>query len=56
MHGIVADNGAFQSGSLASGAQYSFTFATAGAFTYHDLSNTRSVGTVNVTASSPSPY
>src|SRR5215467_3650033 len=42
MHGVVADNGAFQSGSLAGGAQFSFTFATAGAFTYHDLSNARS--------------
>ena len=56
MHGVVADNGAFQSGSLANGAQYSFTFPAAGAFTYHDLSNAGAIGTVNVTASSSSPY
>src|SRR5215471_5998070 len=48
MHGVVADDGAFRSGALASGAQYSYTFPTAGTFMYHDLSNANMVGTVNV--------
>jgi len=51
MHGVVADNGAFRSGALAMGAQYSYTFSTAGTFTYHDLSNAGMVGTVNVSSS-----
>jgi plastocyanin len=57
MHGVVADNGAFRSGPIANGAQYTYAFSTAGTFTYHDLSNANMVGTVNVSGSSaPSPY
>jgi hypothetical protein len=57
MHGVVADNGAFRSGPIAAGAQYSYEFPTAGTFTYHDLSNANIVGTVTVSgSSSPSPY
>src|SRR5262245_54470442 len=57
MHGVVADNGAFRSDALATGKQYSYTFPTAGTFSYHDSSNASMVGTVNVSgASSPSPY
>ena len=56
-HGIVADNGAFNSGPIAAGARFSYTFPTAGTFTYHDSSNAGMVGTVTVSGSSmPSPY
>lgn len=34
-HTATEDAGAFDSGSLATGAKYSKTFATAGTFTYH---------------------
>ena len=57
MHAVVADNGAFRSGALAAGGQYSYAFPTAGTFTYHDSSNAGMAGTVNVSgSSSPSPY
>ena len=57
-HVIVADNGAFRSGTIVSGGQYSYAFPSAGAFTYHDASNPNMAGTVNVSgsSSSPSPY
>jgi plastocyanin len=56
-HAIAADNGAFSSGTIAPGGQYSYAFASAGTFTYHDSSNPNMVGTVNVSgSSSPSPY
>jgi plastocyanin len=56
-HEIVADNGAFRSGPIAPGGQYSYTFPSAGTFTYHDASNPSMSGTVNVTGSSTgSPY
>jgi plastocyanin len=34
-HTVTSDTGAFESGSLAPGASYSFTFKNAGAFPYH---------------------
>ena len=56
-HSIVADNGAFASGTIASGGQYSYAFPAAGTVTYHDGSDPHMVGTVNVSgASAPSPY
>jgi plastocyanin len=57
-HLVVSDNGAFNSGTIAAGGQYSYAFPTAGTFTYHDSSNPKMVGTVNVSGSStsPSPY
>lgn len=55
-HSVVADSGAFSSGALAAGTQYSYMFPSAGTFTYHDGSNSSMVGTVTVSGSSPSPY
>jgi plastocyanin len=56
-HSVVADNGAFNSGPLAAGAQFSYPFPSAGTFTYHDGANPNMVGTVTVSgSSSPSPY
>jgi plastocyanin len=56
-HSIVADGGAFGSGALGSGAQYSYMFPSSGTFTYHDGANPSMVGTVTVSgSSSPSPY
>jgi plastocyanin len=58
-HSVVSDSGAFSSGTIAPGGQYSYTFPAAGTFTYHDSFNTNMTGAVNVTASSmpsPSPY
>jgi plastocyanin len=56
-HDIVANDGAFNSGTIAPGGQYGYTFPAAGTFTYHDASNQNMVGTVNVSGStSPSPY
>lgn len=54
-HSVVADNGAFSSGALAAGTQYSYMFPSAGTFMYHDGSNANMVGTVTVSGSS-SPY
>ncbi|MCL5070163.1 MAG: cupredoxin family copper-binding protein [Actinobacteria bacterium] len=34
-HTVTSDNGAFDSGSMAGGATFSFTFKTAGTFSYH---------------------
>ena len=34
-HTVVADNGEFESGGLAGGAAFSFTFDTAGTYAYH---------------------
>jgi plastocyanin len=56
-HSIVADTGAFSSGTIAPDGQYSYMFRSAGTFAYHDGSNANMAGTVNVSgASSPSPY
>jgi plastocyanin len=57
-HVIVADNAAFSSGTIASGAQFGYACPSAGMFTYHDASNPNMAGTVNVSgsSSSPSPY
>ena len=34
-HTVTSDNGTFNSGSLGNGAQFSFTFTTAGSYPYH---------------------
>ena len=54
-HAVVADSGAFSSGAIAPGGQYSYRFPAAGTFTYHDTTSAGMVGTVNVSGSSPSP-
>ena len=56
-HAITADGGTFSSGAIAPNGQYSYTFPSAGTFTYRDPSSPNMVGTVNVSgSSSPSPY
>jgi plastocyanin len=58
-HSVVADGGAFSSGAIAPGGQYSYVFPTAGTFAYHDAGNVNMTGVVNVSGSSspaPSPY
>lgn len=47
-HSVVADGGAFNSGTIAPGGQFSFMFSTAGTFAYHDASSTSMTGTVIV--------
>jgi plastocyanin len=56
-HSIVADDGAFNSGTINPGGQYTYAFPTAGVFPYHDASNGNMAGTVTVSgSSSTSPY
>jgi plastocyanin len=47
-HTITADNGEFDSGNIASGATYSFTFAKAGTYPYHCTIHPSMKGTVVV--------
>ena len=47
-HQLVADSGAFASPILKPGDSYTFTFKTAGKFTYHDALKPSLKGTVNV--------
>jgi plastocyanin len=56
VHSIVADGGAFSSGAIGSGAQFSYMFPSAGTFTYHDGANPSAVASVTVSGSSSSPY
>jgi len=51
-HTVTADNGAFDSGQLASGATFSQTFDTAGTFTYHCEIHPQMTGTIVVTEAS----
>jgi plastocyanin len=51
-HTVTADNGAFDSGRLASGANFSQTFDTAGTFTYHCEIHPQMTGTIVVTEAS----
>ena len=51
-HTVSADNGAFDSGRLASGATFSQTFDTAGTFTYHCEIHPQMTGTIVVTEAS----
>jgi plastocyanin len=47
-HTSTADGGAWSSGSIAPGGQFSRTFGTAGTFTYHCTIHPNMVGTVQV--------
>ena len=47
-HTVVANNGEFQSGSLANGDTFTFTFAAAGTFAYHCSVHPSMTGTVVV--------
>jgi len=47
-HTSTGDNGSWNSGSIAPGASFSMTFATAGTFTYHCTIHPGMVGTVTV--------
>jgi plastocyanin len=51
-HTVTADNGAFDSGRLASGATFSQTFDTAGTFAYHCEIHPQMTGTIVVTEAS----
>jgi plastocyanin len=48
-HTVTADDGAFDSGRLGSGATFSQTFATPGTFTYHCEIHPQMTGTIVVT-------
>lgn len=48
-HTVTADDGAFDSGSLGTGATYSFTFDTPGTYTYHCTFHQNMTATVVVT-------
>jgi plastocyanin len=47
-HTVTADDGSFNSGNLAPGATFSFTFATAGTYKYHCVYHSWMTGTVIV--------
>lgn len=49
-HTVTADGGAFNSGSLSTGQTFSFTFTTAGSYTYHCSIHPYMTGTVIVKA------
>src|SRR5262249_29182561 len=53
-HQIVANNGAFASGTLRTAGTYSFTFNTAGGFSYHDALHPSMTGAVYVKGPPPS--
>jgi plastocyanin len=48
-HTVTAADGSFASGRLSTGATFSFTFATAGTYTYHCAIHSAMTGTVTVT-------
>jgi plastocyanin len=48
-HTVTADDGAFDSGNLAGGEEFSFTFDQAGTFAYHCNIHQSMKGTVTVT-------
>ena len=47
-HTVTADGGAFDSGSLANGATFQFTFDQVGDFAYHCSIHTTMQGTISV--------
>ena len=47
-HTVTSDNGVFASGNLSPGATFSYTFNTAGTYSYHCSIHTYMVGTVAV--------
>ena len=48
-HTVTSDTSIFDSGTLTSGAKFTFTFAQAGTFTYHCNIHTSMTGTITVT-------
>jgi plastocyanin len=50
-HTVTAFTGAFDSGTIGSGGDYSYTFADPGAYLYHCTIHPNMVGTVRVSAS-----
>ena len=48
-HTVTADGGAFDSGHLADGATFQFTFKAAGVFPYHCSIHSSMNGTITVT-------
>ncbi|MGD0092009.1 MAG: putative Ig domain-containing protein [Planctomycetota bacterium] len=52
-HSTTSDTGAWNSGSLAPGASFSFTFATTGTFPYHDEFYTSMTASVTVNQGGP---
>ncbi len=51
-HTVTSDSGVFDSGNINSGGTYSYTFSTAGTFTYHCKIHTYMTGSVIVKAAS----
>ena len=49
-HTVTADDGAFDSGNLAGGEEFSFAFDEAGTYAYHCNIHPRMKGTVTVAA------
>ena len=47
-HTVTADAGAFNSGNMADGETFSFTFTTAGVYPYHCTNHPTMVGTITV--------
>lgn len=47
-HTVTSDNGTFNSGNLAPNASFSFTFNSAGTFTYHCAIHSSMIGTIIV--------
>ena len=54
-HTATSDSGAFDSGVLAPGKSFSFTFNSPGTFAYHCAIHPRMQGTITVTAAGGSP-
>ena len=52
-HTVTSDDGLFDSGHIATGATFSFTFTTAGTFPYHCSIHTSMTTKVIVTAATP---
>jgi hypothetical protein len=48
-HHLISDTGLFDSGALAPGKSFAFTFATSGTYTYHCSIHPTMVGTITLT-------
>ncbi|MCX6347189.1 MAG: cupredoxin domain-containing protein, partial [Actinobacteria bacterium] len=48
-HTVTSDSGTFNSGNIANGSTFSFTFSTAGAYSYNCSIHTSMIGTIVVT-------
>jgi len=47
-HTVTSDNGVFNSGNMAPGSSYSYTFSAAGTFNYHCIIHSGMTGSVTV--------